>query len=81
MGLNGLDPLPVLNGYEEVLQPDFFTEVDQLCFATLGVKKSNRTMGDIKDDIRKLLCMVKIALNTLIHRDVHGATVVGFLVN
>ncbi|KAG0061979.1 hypothetical protein BGZ89_011016, partial [Linnemannia elongata] len=75
------DQLPVPNGYEEVLQPDFFAEVDQLCFAIMEVKKPNATMDDIEDDVRKLPCMMKIALNMLIHGNVQNATVVGFLVN
>ncbi|KAF9140439.1 hypothetical protein BG015_001662 [Linnemannia schmuckeri] len=75
------DQLPVPKGYEEVLQPDFFAEVDQLCFAIMEVKKPNMTMDDIEDDARKLPCMMKIALNLLIHGNVQDATVLGFLVN
>ncbi|KAG0197347.1 hypothetical protein BGX33_000727 [Mortierella sp. NVP41] len=75
------DQLSVPKGYEEVLQPDFFAEVDQLCFAIMEVKKPNMTMDDIEDDARKLPCMMKIALNMLIHGNVQDATVVGFLVN
>lgn len=75
------DQLPVLNGYEEVLQPDFFTEVDQLCFAIMEVKKPNVTMDDIEDDAHKLPCMMKIALNMLVHSNVQDAAVVRFLVS
>ncbi|KAI8597590.1 hypothetical protein EDD21DRAFT_418572 [Dissophora ornata] len=75
------DRLPVPNGYEEVLQPDFFAEVDRLCFAIMEVKKPNMPREDIEDDARKLPCMMKIALNMLIQANVQDATVVGFLVN
>lgn len=75
------DQLPVPNGYEEVLQPDFYGEVDQLCFTIMEVKKPTMTMVDIEEDTRKLPCMMKIALNMLIHANVKDATVVGFLVN
>jgi hypothetical protein len=75
------DQVPVPNGYEEVLQPDFFAEVDQLCFAIMEVKKPNMPREDIEDDARKLPCMMKIALNMLIQANVQDATVVGFLVN
>ncbi|KAF9956310.1 hypothetical protein BGZ72_002849 [Mortierella alpina] len=75
------DPLPVPNGYEEVLQPDFFAEVDQLCFAIMEVKKPKMTKEEIEADTRKLPCMMKIALNTLIQGNVKEAEVIGFLVN
>ncbi|GJJ79274.1 hypothetical protein EMPS_11635 [Entomortierella parvispora] len=75
------DQLPVPSGYEEVLQPDFFAEVNNLCFAIMEVKKPNMTIADIEDDTRKLPCMMKIALNMLIHRNVKDPTVLGFLVN
>ncbi|KAG9326480.1 hypothetical protein KVV02_001659, partial [Mortierella alpina] len=74
------DPLPVPNGYEEVLQPDFFAEVDDLCFVIMEVKKPTITKEEAEADTRKLPCMMKIALDTLIHGNVKGATVVGFLV-
>ncbi|KAI1288057.1 hypothetical protein EDD11_010094, partial [Mortierella claussenii] len=75
------DPLPVPNGYEEVLPPDFFGEIDDLCFVIMEVKKPNVTLDDIQDDTRKLPSMMKIALNMLIHASVRNATVLSFLVN
>ncbi|KAF9406205.1 hypothetical protein BGZ94_003197, partial [Podila epigama] len=75
------DQLPVPRGYEEVLQSDFFGEVDQLCFAFMEVKKPGMSMDDIADDIRKLPSMMKLALNMLIHKNVEDAAVIGFLVN
>ncbi|KAF9404928.1 hypothetical protein BGZ76_006751, partial [Entomortierella beljakovae] len=75
------DPLPVPNGYEEVLQPDFFGEIDDLCFVVMEVKKPNVTPDVILNDGRKLPSMMKIALNMLIHANVQNATVLGFLVN
>ncbi|KAG0230141.1 hypothetical protein BGW42_001128 [Actinomortierella wolfii] len=75
------DQLPVPSGYEEVLQPDFFAEVDHLCFAIMEVKKPNMTTADIEDQTRKLPCMMKIALNMLIDRNVIDPTVLGFLVS
>jgi hypothetical protein len=75
------DPLPAPMGYEEVLQPDFFGEIEDLCFVVMEVKKPNATLNNILDDTRKLPSMMKIALNMLIHANVRNATVLGFLVN
>ncbi|KAG0366851.1 hypothetical protein BGZ54_004790 [Gamsiella multidivaricata] len=72
--------LPVPNGYEKVLQSDFFAKAGQLCFAIMEVKKPKTTKEDAEDDTRKLPCMM-IALNMLIHANVQDVTVVGFLVN
>ncbi|KAG0266111.1 hypothetical protein DFQ27_000158 [Actinomortierella ambigua] len=73
--------LPVPDGYEEVLQPNFYAEVDQLCFAIMEVRKPNAPKADIEDGARKLPCMMKIALNMLIHQDVQDPTVLGFQVS
>ncbi|KAF9153169.1 hypothetical protein DFQ26_000649 [Actinomortierella ambigua] len=75
------DQLPVPSGYEEVLLPDFYGEINQLCFAVMEVKKPKMSMADIEDDARKLPCMMKIALNMLIHANVQDPTVLGFLVS
>ncbi|KAF9151472.1 hypothetical protein DFQ26_001226 [Actinomortierella ambigua] len=75
------DQLPVPDGYEEVLLPDFYAEVSQLCLAVMEVKKPNMAKADIEDDARKLPCMMKIALNMLIHANVQDPTVLGFLVS
>ncbi|KAG0266109.1 hypothetical protein DFQ27_000156 [Actinomortierella ambigua] len=74
------DQLPVPNGYEEVLLPDFYAEVNELCLAVMEVKKPKMAKADIEDDARKLPCMLKIALNMLIHANVQDQTVLGFLV-
>ncbi|KAF9155235.1 hypothetical protein DFQ26_009789 [Actinomortierella ambigua] len=73
--------LPVPDGYEEVLQPNFYAEVDQLCFAIMEVRKPNAPKADIEDGAHKLPCMMKIALNMLIHQDVQDPTVLGFQVS
>ncbi|KAF9950853.1 hypothetical protein BGZ70_001203 [Mortierella alpina] len=75
------DPLPVPKGYEEILQPDFFAETDQLCFAIMEVKKPRMAKEDVEADNRKLPCMMKLALDMLIHANVQEAAVIGFLVN
>lgn len=47
----------------------------------MEVKNPNTTMDDIEDNACKLLYIMKIALNMLIHGNVQDATVVGILVN
>ncbi|KAF9159947.1 hypothetical protein DFQ26_006012, partial [Actinomortierella ambigua] len=75
------DPLPVPNGYEEVLLPTFYAEVKRLCLAVLEVRKPDAPMTDIEDGARKLPSMMKIALDMLIHQDVQDPTVLGFQVS
>ncbi|KAI7819624.1 hypothetical protein BC939DRAFT_479478 [Gamsiella multidivaricata] len=45
--------LPVPNGYEKVLQSDFFAKAGQLCFAIMEVKKPKTTKEDAEDDTRR----------------------------
>ncbi|KAF9202906.1 hypothetical protein BGZ49_006978 [Haplosporangium sp. Z 27] len=75
------DRFPVLNSYYEVLKPDFFGEQDMLTFVIIEVKKPNARTNTVASDIRKLPCMLKIALNLLLHANVDNPTVTGLLIH
>ncbi|KAF8967784.1 hypothetical protein BGZ46_000114, partial [Entomortierella lignicola] len=75
------DRLLVPNGYYEVLEPDFFGEQDMLTFVIMEVKKPNGRMNTVESDARKLPCMLKIALNLLLHANVDNPTVIGLLIH
>ncbi|KAI1292367.1 hypothetical protein EDD11_008794, partial [Mortierella claussenii] len=79
----GRDSLPTPQGFEELYLPDFFADFDNLPLFVVEIKKPGAK--DLKDvnlegDQRKLPCMMKLVLNTVLQAGVLVPAVMGLLV-
>ncbi|KAG0373685.1 hypothetical protein BGX24_011389 [Mortierella sp. AD032] len=74
------DPLPTPHGFEELYFPDYFAEFDNLPLFVVEIKKPGAMDDDLEGDQRKLPCMMKLVLDTLLEAGVLAPSVVGLLI-
>ncbi|KAK3816232.1 MAG: hypothetical protein J3Q66DRAFT_194997 [Benniella sp.] len=74
------DRLFVPEGHDEDKMPDFFVESDRIPVAIAEVKKPGDAMHLLLKDRRKLLCMMKLAINLQVQENVAHPAVIGFLI-
>ncbi|KAF9177035.1 hypothetical protein BGZ51_009279 [Haplosporangium sp. Z 767] len=74
------DPLPTLRGFEELYFPDYFAEFDNLPLFVVEIKKPGAMDDDLEGDQRKLPCMMKLVLDTILNAGVLAPSVIGLLI-
>ncbi|KAK3842539.1 MAG: hypothetical protein J3R72DRAFT_127754 [Linnemannia gamsii] len=74
------DPLPTPHGFEELYFPDYFAEVDNLPLFVVEIKKPGVKDNDLEGDQRKLPCMMKLILDTILDAGVLVPSVIGLLI-
>ncbi|KAG0257272.1 hypothetical protein BGZ95_005292 [Linnemannia exigua] len=74
------DPLPTPHGFEELYFPDYFAEFDNLPLFVVEIKKPGAMDDDLEGDQRKLPCMMKLILDTILDAGVLAPSVIGLLI-
>ncbi|KAF9110289.1 hypothetical protein BGX27_006568 [Mortierella sp. AM989] len=74
------DPLPTPYGFEELYFPDYFAEFDNLPLFVVEIKKPGAMDDDLEGDQRKLSCMMKLVLDTILDAGVLASSVIGLLI-
>ncbi|KAF8923534.1 hypothetical protein BGZ58_002832, partial [Dissophora ornata] len=74
------DPLPTPHGFEELYFPDYFAEFDNLPLFVVEIKKPGAMDDDLEGDQRKLSCMMKLVLDTILDAGVLPPSVIGLLI-
>jgi hypothetical protein len=73
----GRDPLPTPHGFEELYFPDYFAEFDGLPLFVVEIKKPGAVNDNLEGDKRKVPCMMKLVLDTLLNVGVSAPSVLG----
>ncbi|KAF9957341.1 hypothetical protein BGZ70_009540, partial [Mortierella alpina] len=60
--------------------PDYFADLDNLPLFVAEIKKAQARDDDLEGDQRKLPCMLKIILDSLLHAGVSAPLVIGLLI-
>ncbi|KAF9573659.1 hypothetical protein BGW38_008401, partial [Lunasporangiospora selenospora] len=71
------DLLPTPHGFEELYFPDYFAEFDGLPLFVVEIKKPGAVDDDLEGDRRKVPCMMKLVLDTLLTVGVSAPSVLG----
>jgi hypothetical protein len=74
------DQLPTPHGFEESYFPDYFAEREKLPLFVVEVKQAGANDDDLEGDARKLPCMMKIVLDSLLGAGVSVSSVIGLLI-
>ncbi|KAF8944065.1 hypothetical protein BGZ47_004696 [Haplosporangium gracile] len=74
------EPLPTSHGFEELYFPDYFAEFDNLPLFVLEIKKPDAMDDDLEGNQRKLPCMMKLVLDTMLDSGVLAPSVMGLLI-
>ncbi|KAF8926974.1 hypothetical protein BGZ47_002430 [Haplosporangium gracile] len=71
------DRLPTPHGFEELYFPDYYAEFDGLPLFVVEIKKPGAVDDNLEGDKRKVPCMMKLVLDTLLNVGVSAPSVLG----